>query len=163
LPGPRHLHRRLIHPARSNEDGVFGFAHRPRHSYDHGVRRIDRHQRSGTFLCRGREPRSVLDAVSLWRSSARIFGPLLGLGILFGFGVAAVAHVPLTSSWLLISYGLIIIALGFQAAIMIPWQLRAAKVVAEGKHLSTQPIILTVSLFSVIYVSIVGLMLVKPA
>ncbi len=36
-------------------------------------------------LCRGRRTEIMMEAISVWRRSARFFGPLLGIGVLLGF------------------------------------------------------------------------------
>jgi hypothetical protein len=61
----------------------------------------------------------------------RIAGPILGVGVLLGFGVAAAMHIPLLTGWLLIAYGLIILGGVTQALIAVPWHLQAASGVAS--------------------------------
>ena len=77
------------------------------------------------LLAARQQPEMQIASIHAWRRSAQIFGPLLGVGALIGFGLAAVTHQPLLSSWLVATYVLIILALGTQAAIMVPWQLRS--------------------------------------
>jgi hypothetical protein len=113
------------------------------------------------LLCRRRDVGLVLAAVSTWRTAARIFGPLLGLGLLLGFWLATIVGVGLGSLWLLWTYGLIVVALGAQAAIMIPWQLRAEGVVRNGGQVSLRPIASVLAVFSIAYVSIVALMVLR--
>ena len=62
----------------------------------------------------------------------RIFGPLVGMGILLGGGLIAVTHVAALSSWLLVAYILIVIGFGLQGVYAIPWQIRGSRLVEEG-------------------------------
>jgi len=87
---------------------------------------------------------------------------MLGVGILLGFWLAALLHEQLVSLWLLLTYGLIVFALGTQAAIMIPWQLRATELIRQGGQVSRQPIIVVLAVLSVVYASIAGLMIMRP-
>jgi hypothetical protein len=113
-------------------------------------------------LCRQQESVAVRRAVSTWRSAAQIFGPMLGAGVLLGFWAAALFRVPLTSLWLLLTYVLIVLALATQAAIMIPWQLRATEILQQGSRVSTRSVVVVLSVLSVVYVAIAGLMVVRP-
>jgi hypothetical protein len=113
-------------------------------------------------LCAQQDAALVVEAISAWRKSERIFGPILGAGVLLGLWLAGVTHAGFAALWLLGTYGLIVVALGTQAAIMIPWQLRAQRASADGASVSRRPIILVLSIFSVAYVSIVSLMILKP-
>lgn len=56
----------------------------------------------------------------------RIVGPVLGLGLLLGFAVAGVMRVPLSTGWLLLAYGLIVLGGATQALVAVPWHLKAA-------------------------------------
>lgn len=113
-------------------------------------------------LCQQPDGVAVRQAVSTWRLAAQIFGPMLGLGVLIGFWVAVLFHESMASFWLLVTYGLIVLALGTQAAIMIPWQLRATEILRQGKRVTTRPIVAVLSTLSVAYVSIAALMVVRP-
>jgi hypothetical protein len=113
-------------------------------------------------LCRQQHVSAVLEAVSTWRATAQIFGPMLGVGALLGFWLAALLQEPLGSRWLLLTYGLIVLSLGTQAAIMIPWQVRATELVPQGVPVSHQPIAIVLSVLLAAYVSIAGLMLIRP-
>ena len=114
------------------------------------------------LLCRVAEPAIVAQAVSTWRALARVFGPMLGAGVLLGFGLAAVAHVSLSSLWLVITYGLVFVAIGVQASVMVPWQLRADAILASGGAVSTRPVAIVLAVFCVAYVGILSLMLLRP-
>ncbi len=113
-------------------------------------------------LCRNADGTVVLAGVKAWRRLVRVFGPLLGLGLLVGFALALKMGTPLTAGWLVITYALIVIALGGQAALMVPWQARAEAAIASGVPLSTRPIVGTVWIFSIAYVGILTLMLWRP-
>jgi hypothetical protein len=114
------------------------------------------------ILCARREPGLIADAISAWRRSVRIFGPILGIGLLLGFWLAQVLHVGLASLWLLVTYALVVAALATQAAIMIPWQFRAHAAATEGAALSARPIVTVVSVFTIVYIAIVSLMTLRP-
>lgn len=113
-------------------------------------------------LCRNADAAVVLAGVTAWRRLVRVFGPLLGLGVLAGFALAIMMGMPLTAGWLVATYALIVVALGVQAALMVPWQVRAQATVASGAPLSTRPVVATLVVFSVAYVVILTLMLWRP-
>ena len=113
-------------------------------------------------LCRKGDGTSVSTGVHAWRAMARVFGPLLGLGVLAGFVVAIIMGVPLTAGWLVATYALIVLALVGQGAMMVPWQRRAEAALAAGGSLSTRPIAGTLMLFCVAYVGILWLMILRP-
>jgi hypothetical protein len=56
----------------------------------------------------------------------RIVGPILGAGIVLGFAVAAIAHIPLTMGWLIAAYVLIALGGATQALLAVPWHVQAA-------------------------------------
>ncbi len=114
------------------------------------------------LLARNPNAETVFSALRAWRRLERIFGPLLGAGLLAGIALAVVSGFSLTSAWLLTVYGLILGTLAIQAAIMVPWQLRAERVVESGAQLSTRPIVLVVVTFSVAYLTIATLMFARP-
>lgn len=113
-------------------------------------------------LCRNADGATVIAGVKVWRRLVRVFGPLLGLGVLVGFALAVKMGTPLVAGWLVITYVLIVVALGAQAALMVPWQVRAEAAIASGTPLSTRPIVATVWIFSIAYVGILTLMLWRP-
>jgi hypothetical protein len=87
---------------------------------------------------------------------------MLGMGTLLGFWLAALLHEQLLSLWLFLTYGLIIYALGTQAAIMIPWQVRARELIRQGAPISRRPIMIVLSALSLAYISIASLMILRP-
>lgn len=113
-------------------------------------------------LCRVADPVIVAQAISAWRALVRIFGPTLGVGVLLGFGLAAVAHVSFGSLWLVITYALVLVAIGVQASIMVPWQLRANAILAGGGAISTRPVAIVVTVFCIAYAGTLSLMLLRP-
>ncbi len=114
-------------------------------------------------LCSSREAATVRDAVITWRNTARIFGPILGAGMLVGFGLAPVSGTPLSAHWLIAAYALVFLALGAQAAIMVPWQLRAEGALARGEALARGPIVTVIAAFTLAYVAIASLMVIRPS
>jgi hypothetical protein len=113
-------------------------------------------------LCRAQQPAVVIAAVATWQRAARIFGPLLGIGILLGLSLAFEMHVPFASPWLVATYALIVLALGTQAAFMIPWQRQAERIAVQGAYVATRSIIIVLWVFTIVYVLIVALMFVHP-
>jgi hypothetical protein len=113
-------------------------------------------------LCRNADSAVVVAGVNAWRRLVRVFGPLLGLGVLAGFALALKMGTSLTAGWLLVTYALIVVAVGAQAALMVPWQARAQAAIANGAALSTRPIAVTVVAFSLAYIGILTLMLWRP-
>lgn len=108
------------------------------------------------------EPATVRSAVQTWRGMARIFGPLVGSGILAGFALALRLGFPLTGLWLLVTYALVVAALGVQAAVMVPWQLRAESALATGRALPRGSVALVLSVLTIVYIAIAALMLLRP-
>jgi hypothetical protein len=114
-------------------------------------------------LCGRKEPALVAEGVSVWRRLVRLFGPILGIGVLLGLWLAGALHVGFTSLWLLVTYALVFVALGTQAAIMVPWQFRAQNAAALGTAISVRPLVTVLSAFTVVYVCIVSLMILRPS
>jgi hypothetical protein len=102
------------------------------------------------------------EALAIWRRSVRAFGPLLGIGVLVGFGLAVMLHVPLGSTWLVVTYVFIVVALGIQGGVMIPWQVRAGRNLATGALPALGSVRLVLATLSVVYTAIIGLMIVRP-
>jgi hypothetical protein len=115
------------------------------------------------LLSRGGDGRALAAGVRSWRQSARLFGPMLGVGVLAGFALALVMHVPLGAAWLIATYALIVLAIIAQARLMIPWQLAANAAIARGERVSTRTVTVVLSIFSIAYVGIVTLMLLRPS
>ena len=113
-------------------------------------------------LARDKNPSIVLAGLRAWRRLVRIFGPVLGLGVLAGFADAVYAGFSLTSLWLVGAYVLIVLSACTQAALMVPWQLRAEGAIARGETLSTRPIAALIALFFIFYVTITSLMFIRP-
>jgi hypothetical protein len=57
---------------------------------------------------------------------------------------------------------LVVVAIVAQARVMIPWQLAANAAIARGERVSTRTVTIVLSIFSVAYVAIVTLMLLRP-
>lgn len=114
------------------------------------------------LLCRTGDATLIAKGVRIWQSTGRIFGPLLGLGVLLGFATAGASGISLLSPWLVATYTLILIVIGGQAALMVPFNVRARRL-ANGETVSTAPIALAISLLTVGYICIPALMFVRPA
>lgn len=114
------------------------------------------------FVTSGHDANSIAVALIAWRRSAQIFGPLLGLGVLLGFALAAMLHYSLGTTWLVITYVLIVVALGVQSGIMVPWQIRANRILAAGAIPPLMPARIVVALLAVVYTAIIGLMVARP-
>jgi hypothetical protein len=113
------------------------------------------------LLLRTQQPIVMKEAIRTWRLAAQIFGPVLGIGALLGFGLAGVMHVPLGSSGLIATYALIVLALGVQAAVMIPWQVRANVILTSGGSVPMRPVIVVLTVLSVGYATILSLMVLR--
>jgi hypothetical protein len=96
------------------------------------------------------------------RHSIQIFGPTLGLGILAGFALALVMGMPLAAAWLVGTYALIVLVLGVQAAVMVPWQIRASAALERGEKISTRAVAIVLSIACFAYVAIISLMVIRP-
>lgn len=100
--------------------------------------------------------------IAAWRKAARVFGPLLAVGVAIGIGLATASGVSLTSSWLIATYVLIAVAIAAQAAIMIPWQLRTNVLLEAGRLPPRSPLVVVLVALSLIYTAIVWLMVTRP-
>jgi len=114
-------------------------------------------------MCKGQDASTFRQALTAWRKSSQVFGPMLGLGVILGFGVAAALHLPLTSLWLYITYALMVAALAVQAGIMAPWQARNNRTLSQGVVPSTGPVVFVLVALSAIYTAIIALMVFRPA
>jgi hypothetical protein len=114
------------------------------------------------LLAARRQAELQIASIDAWRKSAQIFGPMLGIGALIGFGLAAATHEPLLSSWLVATYFLAVIALGTQVAIMVPWQRRSNRTLAEGGLVSTRPVVAVLLVLSVAFVGVLAMMVMRP-
>jgi hypothetical protein len=114
------------------------------------------------LLVRAQHSVVTLEAIRTWRRSAQICGPLLGIGLVLGFGLAAVAHMSPATSWLIATYALIAAALGTQAAVMIPWQLRANALAASGSSVPLRPVVFVLAVLVIVYALILTLMVLRP-
>ena len=102
-------------------------------------------------------------AIRLWRNCARIFGPMIGLGVVVGIFLATQIGISLATSWLLVAYVFIAIGMLAQAGIMIPWQLAAASAARAGERVSTARITTAIALFTVAYLGIMLAMVARPS
>lgn len=115
------------------------------------------------YVRRSQNLDAIRAGLSAWRNAAQTFGPLLGIGVLIGFGLAGAMHVPLLSRWLIIAYILVALALATQAGVTIPWQLRSARAVEAGAVPAMGPIRFAVVWMSLIYTALLIVMLARPA
>lgn len=113
-------------------------------------------------ICIGGTVETVGAAVVAWRKSSRLFGPLFAAGVLFGFAVANAMGLSLASRWIIITYILIVVAIGVQLGIMLPWQLRSNRTLPQGAVQSNVPVITASVLLCLSYCLIVGVMLFRP-
>jgi hypothetical protein len=114
------------------------------------------------LFLRRQHPEMVIGAIGVWRRSAQFFGLLLGVGVLLGFGLAAIVRAPLASPWLLATYALVVLALGTQAAIMVPWQLRANAILTRGDKAPMGPVVIVLVVLLLSYATMLSLMLLRP-
>jgi hypothetical protein len=103
----------------------------------------------------------IASGMRMWQRAVRIFGPMLGLGVLIGFATAVVMGISLLSTWLIATYALIIVVLAGHASLMVPFNLRAQQI-AGGARVSRRPIALAISLLTLGYICIPALMFVRP-
>ena len=113
-------------------------------------------------LCRSSDATTVAAGVHTWRRLMRVFGPLLGAGILAGFALAFAMSQSLAAAWLIATYALILLMLGVQAAVMVPWQINASATLARGGAVSTRSVAIVLATSCVVYAGIVSLMLLRP-
>ena len=106
------------------------------------------------------------DALRTAITISRIFGPLLGIGILLGIAAVFATHLPAFSPWLVATYALIVLALVLQAAVALPWYGRSLRAATPG---ATQEIApdrrapaVFAGAFATAFAIIVALMVMKP-
>lgn len=87
----------------------------------------------------------------------RIFGPLLALGLLLGFALMGSMHIHALSSWLIATYILIACAGVLQAAVAVPWHMRALRQTAMD---TTTPLVVAIGFFAA-FACIVVLMVIR--
>ena len=108
--------------------------------------------------------RAVLEAQA--RSAltvSRIFGPLLGIGVLLGIAALAVTKLPAFSPWLVTTYALIVLALLIQGVVAIPWHIRAQRALAAGSIVDRpRTPALVAAAFTLIFALIITMMVAKP-
>jgi hypothetical protein len=96
----------------------------------------------------------------------RLFGPLLGIGVLLGMGTVAALHLPGSAPWLIVSYVLIVIGLALQGAVAIPFHLRYLRASESGAVLAHDNAARTAtwiaSAFAAMFVLLVTLMVARP-
>lgn len=93
----------------------------------------------------------------------RVFGPMLGLGILLGVGLIVTARLSPTTGWLLTAYALVVAGIAFQAAVAVPWQLRAMRPGdATTAAIDRRTPLLIAAVFALDFVAIVFVMVLKP-
>lgn len=115
------------------------------------------------LLCRTGESAIILKAAQTWQATVRVFGPLLGAGVLVGLALSLVMGISLLSTWLIATYALILIVLSGHAALMVPFSRRVEQMVASGEAVSTRPIVLAISLLTFAYLCIPALMFIRPS
>ena len=92
----------------------------------------------------------------------RVFGPLLGIGILIGFALMAAAGIAASSRWLLIAYALVVAGIAFQASVAVPWQRRALAADPDDAAIDRRTPLLAAGIFALDFVAIVFVMVLKP-
>lgn len=115
------------------------------------------------YVSRSQNIDAVRAGLTAWRNSAQTFGPLLGVGVLVGFGLACAMHVPLLSRWLIIAYVLVALALATQAGVTIPWQLRSTRALEAGTIPAMGAIRFAAVWMSLVYTALLVVMLARPA
>jgi hypothetical protein len=93
-------------------------------------------------------------------TAIRIFGPLLGIGVLLGFGMQTTLHVPANAPWLLATYAAIVIGLALQAYGSVRY-MRASADPAGVAHLGATPATLAAGL-TLLFIALVTLMVGRP-
>jgi len=107
------------------------------------------------------------DAQSLTRMAGfsllanRIFGGLVGAGVLLGLATMGAEHVPPNATWLVLTYAIIVFGIAFQAIVAIPWQLRIVRS-AETVTAPARTARLIAAAFLLQFVLLVFVMVVKP-
>ena len=121
---------------------------------------------SVALSAREREPQSWTDALRTAVRISRIFGPLLGIGILLGIAALFATHLPAFSPWLVATYALIVMALVLQAAVALPWYGRSLQAATPGAPRDIAPDRRAPAVFAIAFAAafaiIVALMVMKP-
>jgi hypothetical protein len=114
------------------------------------------------FLTGSGDAGAIASGLTAWRKTARTFGPLLLIGLLLGFALAAAFRIPLGAPWLVATYALILAVIAIQAGVMVPWQLRSDRGLAAGTIPRLAPVRVVLSALCIGYTAILALMLVRP-
>ncbi|HEY2475316.1 MAG TPA: hypothetical protein VGI19_10990 [Candidatus Cybelea sp.] len=69
-------------------------------------------------------------------SILRTFGPMIAVGMLVGFAMAAWLHIGLLSLWLIVAYAVIVVAIALQAGVAVPWNVRTLRTLEAGDGLA---------------------------
>jgi hypothetical protein len=107
---------------------------------------------------RSRDPVALRTGLQTALAIERIFGPVLGVGVLLGIATLFVMRVPAFSPWLIASYALMVLALVLQG-IAIPSHIRGLRDPLSVTSLTST---LVAAGFASSFILIVALMVTRP-
>jgi hypothetical protein len=117
-------------------------------------------------VARRGETQSTAIAFQVVLAIERLFGPLLGIGVLLGIATLAALHLPGSAPWLILSYVLILIGLALQGAVAVPFHLRHVRASESGAALAGENAARTATwiaiAFAAMFVLLVTLMVARP-
>jgi len=109
----------------------------------------------------GADPESLTRTARVSLLANRVFGPLVGVGVLLGLATMSVAHIPANATWLVLTDAISVLGIAFQAVIAIPWHLRIIRS-AETVAAPARTARLIAAAFALQFVLLVFVMVVKP-
>jgi Predicted integral membrane protein (DUF2269) len=118
------------------------------------------------FVARRGEPHSTAAAVGAVLGIERLFGPLLGVGVLLGMAILAALHLPGSAPWLIVTYVVIVAGIVLQGAVAVPFHLRYLRAAESGAVLAGENAARTAAwiavAFAAMFVLLVTLMVARP-
>jgi hypothetical protein len=118
------------------------------------------------FVARRGETQATAAAFGAVVGIERLFGPLLGVGVLLGIGTLAALHLPGSAPWLIVTYLVIVVGLVLQGAVAVPFHLRYLRASENGAVLPDEHAARTATwiaaAFAAMFVVLVTLMVARP-
>jgi hypothetical protein len=118
------------------------------------------------FVARRGETQATAAAFGAVVGIERLFGPLLGVGVLLGIGILAALHLPGSAPWLIVTYLVIVVGLVLQGAVAVPFHLRYLRAAENGAVLPDEHAARTATwiaaAFAAMFVVLVTLMVARP-
>ncbi len=117
-------------------------------------------------VARRQEAQSTAAAFGAVVTIERLFGPLLGVGVLLGIATLVALHLPGSAPWLIVTYVVIVVGLALQGAVAVPFHLRHLRAAETGATFAGEDAARTATwiaiAFAAMFVLLVTLMVARP-